>query len=848
MAWLDATAQAAIADDLPMGAVWEAATAAERAKVEEQVSARWAALATSHGSKLSLTVLRERVVTKDDAAYAAYGAHLRELTEQPTSTTTEADQYSDLPEFTRNILVALEVIPSLDEPDRVSSRARPFAFGTTGTAAGGAGAGGDASAFDRDDIIAGPNILVDPVGAEQVRISASGTVSAVDQIARTAAEAAQAAVAQAEADVRAVETTVAALAPIPIVDVDDPDYRNHNFLALEADMPDTGQTVATYHWKTLEDFFARLQPEWLNSRWTSELVPSHTAANNGQFLGVSGGVAGWTTLTTLDNVIVAGIVEAWALQGNSTIIPKTKLLNIEAWARVNEADHLVPAAKLPVESWAIVDTVPPVEEIPVERLPVARLLPVPDVAADPGKVPTVNDSGVGYSLQTPQAGSATTSYTTWRFELVEGETQFGTAGKVFIRLRYLDAYNSSGTLTGTADAGNGYLGSDGHRHISQGNALDVKALLAATSTPALMEIVDDLPAASSATQGLFYGLASVSGTVDTVHYRKEIETANSLRLSVTRLGSISGYQPNGYSALTGEASPTIFGANGHLSPRDNDAGILALADTWILTGAQGGDYFTELVVDQSSRINGATAVKLLFRDWGSTGHFQSVILTRDLTFSMTDGRNVRRYASVNRSTPRYFRWGYDYEVKFRNGTGGRQDLALAHGEVMEQLADLDYVSQEVTAVGQDIDSLEGRVATLESGSGGAAWDTDTYWAQSATSFSPGSQSFSSSNVTAPLNRVNSNSLNIAAPIAGDNAGLIGFVFATYTSAGVMLDHVFLPLSRSSSNFTFRLFYENNSNDYRQVAVSFSGRTWTFTFTAGGGSVPTSYIRIHPVGL
>ena len=47
------------------------------------------------------------------------------------------------------------------------------------------------SLFDRDDIIAGPNIHIEEVGAEQLRISASGTVSATDHVARERADAAR---------------------------------------------------------------------------------------------------------------------------------------------------------------------------------------------------------------------------------------------------------------------------------------------------------------------------------------------------------------------------------------------------------------------------------------------------------------------------------------------------------------------------------------------------------------------------------------------------------------------------------------------------------------------------------
>ena len=45
--------------------------------------------------------------------------------------------------------------------------------------------------FDRDNILAGTNIVVTNVGTDNVRIAASGSISAVDQVARDAAAAAQ---------------------------------------------------------------------------------------------------------------------------------------------------------------------------------------------------------------------------------------------------------------------------------------------------------------------------------------------------------------------------------------------------------------------------------------------------------------------------------------------------------------------------------------------------------------------------------------------------------------------------------------------------------------------------------
>ena len=230
------------------------------------------------------------------------------------------------------------------------------------------------------------------------------------------------------------------------------------------------------------------------------------------------------SLSGVGAALVIGLVSTWAIQGNTDDIPIGKLpFGVPSW--ILDFTESIPYSKLAgtLETWAVVDEVPPVQIIPNSRLPVARFLPAPTLLED-GIIAKIAG---GQWVAAEEATLTGVAAKVWRLEYVDGNTLtgLGQEGKVFIRLRYLDTYNAAGTRTAVQDTGNAWLTAGGGRSISVVDALDVKALLAAATVPALMALVSSLPSASDATWGRFYGLGDGSA-VDEISYRRREQTTS----------------------------------------------------------------------------------------------------------------------------------------------------------------------------------------------------------------------------------------------------------------------------------------------------------------------------------
>lgn len=449
-------------------------------------------------------------------------------------------------------------------------------------------------------------------------------------------------------------------------------------IAMDSPDAEPGDIVATLVSGVLT-FYRRLNTD-TNPYWT--LVGS-----------VTGGGGGGLTTGAVNTLIASW----WSGHPSVNIAQLPVALPLYITDPLGHPDIPYSAMDGTLEPWTVKTTADPKPLIPDDRLDQNRLIPAADPTADRLKIPQINPSGIGVRLiDLPTGGDA---IRVWRTEFVEGESQFGTAGKVFIRLRYIETYNAAGVLQSTVDAGNGFLAADGTRVLAQGQALDMKALLTDETIDALMSLVSAAPAASSATSGLWYGVGD--GTVvDSVQFRKRIPTATRTTVRIERCPNRSDGGANGYNSV--DDINLGMDTGGSLSP-PTDA-ILSAVEVWL---THGGNYYFEVIVPQASPINGATGV---FMSYGTDpDNLTQVFLARDASY---DTDNRRRYSSTSVDRSREWRWGYETLVEFRNSANANP-ATLATTEVMETVADHDYVDQEVHVVGRDIDAVDARVAELE---------------------------------------------------------------------------------------------------------------------------------------
>ena len=417
------------------------------------------------------------------------------------------------------------------------------------------------------------------------------------------------------------------------------------------------------------------------------------------FTGGAGGAGGGGGVDAgAVNTLIAALVANWAIEGNTGTIPSNKLpYLVEPWAR-GEEDIPFSALDTVLETWAV-KAVAPLEIIPNARLPIARFLPSPTSLAD-GQIAKV-ESGIWISAD--EASLTGVAAKTWRVEYERAEDILDPlppehVGKVFIRLRFLDTYDSAGTRTASQDLGNGFLTSTGSRTISVSNALDVRGLLARSSVSAVMQLVTSLPTAANASWGEWYGLSDSDGKVEDIYFRREESTTEQLWLPA-RLDSQSR-DIHGYNDLS-VLGVYAFERGGGLSPTAQVVQLVEERDA-------NGNISTRLIIPKTSPLNSAISVLMYYKSGAEIYNTsREVTLVRDSTFTSSVNN---RYASPVYQNDFKFVPGNEYIIKWRNA-GQAHDLILHAEQQMRRVADDEDLDTIRATVQKEIYEVEDKVTT-----------------------------------------------------------------------------------------------------------------------------------------
>ena len=375
-------------------------------------------------------------------------------------------------------------------------------------------------------------------------------------------------------------------------------------------------------------------------------------------------------------------------------------------------NHDIPYAAMDsvIESWAVKDTSPPIEIIPDERLPVARLLPSV-TGADDGKVAKVVAGQWAAGVDATGGNTSGRFYIPGQFvraEDVQDPTPVEDRGKVYLLLRYSGLLTSAGGITAIQDHGAGFARYTGTgqitRTIATAQAHDFASTFG-TDSSVVLELLTALPGAGSAAWGVLYGISPNSGQVEDIYFRREEHTREQLWVPArlhSQLRNIHGFTDIVSTGALG------YARGGGLSPESGIAELVEEKDVL-------GNITTRVIVPDSIPLNSPISVLLFYKSENQSYNTERELpLFRDASFTVS---NTARYVSAVYMGEFKFTPGTVYTIKWRRA-GDANDLIISSSEHMRRIIDDEDLLERAGNLQKEIYELEDRVAELES-SGGA---------------------------------------------------------------------------------------------------------------------------------